>query len=150
MDKDRTLALLLLFLSGLTYYETTKFPELSNDLEVINAAFVPRLLVLFLIISACILFFKSFKNNDNNKFTINLKDSILWRIGAAILVMIGYVILLPLLGFEIASILFLSILMIIFKLNNWVKIFTISVTVMLVVYYVFVLQLNVSLPLRFL
>lgn len=149
MNKDRLLALILLIVSAVTFYETAKFPELSNDLQVVDAGFVPKLLALFLTISAGILIYRSYRISTE-KIVISLKDSGIIRIGLVLIIMALYGYFLPLIGYELGTVIFLGVLMIIFKLNNCFKIVGISAAAMLAIYYIFIVSLKVPLPLKFL
>lgn len=149
MNKNRILAYFLLLMSGITYYETIRFPKLSNDLQVVNAGFVPKLLALFLVICASILIIQSFTTNTE-KISFSLKSKGAFSIALVLFLMVLYRYLLNFIGFEISTIFLLSAFMYIFELKDWRKMLGVSTVTMLMIYYIFILILNVPLPLRFL
>jgi len=149
MIKDRFLAIFLIIISVIVFFETSKFPSFSNEMQVIDASFVPRLLASFLIIASLILLVKSFKQVDNSKLDTCKLDKSSSRVLVIVILMIAYRYILPIIGFEITTILFLTTTMYLFKYKKILKAFLISLLVTIVIYYIFIFILNVPFPTKF-
>jgi putative tricarboxylic transport membrane protein len=153
MTKDRALCLALILLVGVMFAETFNFPE-KSDWQMYSPAFYPRIILTIIGILTMVLSIRSFKlaKQSTESNGNDAKQSFWKEYGNIILLFVVfgiYAVLLPQIGFIMASILYLfasqAILMGIGKkpliLNS-----TVSLVATLAVYFIFTNILGVWLP----
>ncbi|WP_077214898.1 tripartite tricarboxylate transporter TctB family protein [Bacillus dakarensis] len=135
---DDFIGIIVIILSAFLYFLTNDLPEQS--------AFFPKYLIILFGVLGVILFFQSFKNkreqSKESSFSMkNLKDP-----SKALGLLIVYVILINLIGFFIATTMFVVVFMVVFKEKSFKKVVLTAVLLDAFLYVLFVYQLNVPLP----
>jgi len=133
-------------LSGYVFMATAQFPQ--DNVLLLGPSFFPRLLAVGLLIMSILLLIKALMGRSmqsNDKFDI--KNPGTQRAGIALLATIVYCLVLPYLGFIIDSVLYLIFLMYLLKQRSYLKMVIISLGVTFMVYAVFRMALNITLPL---
>lgn len=107
--------------------------------------FFPLWLSGILLIVSCVYIFQSIRKTNKNQDFKWLPDSqVLKRILYILGCMVLFVLLIFFLGFVLTSTTFLFLLL--FREYRWIKSFVISITVSLILFWVFGTMLNVALP----
>ncbi len=152
MTKDRVLGVILVLFIGIMYAQTFKFEE-KAAWQVFSSALYPRVLLLLIAIPTIILLFKSFQPIRQKDDQQAEKTSFWPKYGTIILqfAFFGiYVYLLSLIGFIVATIIYLfasqANLMGIKKTKMILLNSSVSVVTPIVVYFVFTHFLKVWLP----
>jgi putative tricarboxylic transport membrane protein len=134
-----------IILSFLIFYIASGFPE--DQVVRVGPAFFPKLVAVGLGIFSVILLISAYTGNQvetNPGFSI--KDPGIQRgiisAGATII----YCLLFEYLGFIVCTFIYLSFLMILLKDRQYIQIAITSITVTAVVYFIFKVLLNITLP----
>lgn len=136
-------------LGGLAYlYWLTFFFGKSIVRGYPGAAFFPRLILYFTLAATLaalvVSLFGGFGERKAKRFEFEGRDFVL-----TIATIAGFIVALPVLGFEITSFALLLVLLGL-RLNGWLTAVVAALATTAVFYVLFVLMLQVSLPLRFL
>jgi len=143
---DIIAAIVGILLSGYVFMATAQFPQ--DNVLLLGPSFFPRLLAVGLLIMSILLLIKALMGRSmqsNDKFDI--KNPGTQRAGIALLATIVYCLVLPYLGFIIDNVLYLIFLMYLLKQRSYLKMVIISLGVTFMVYAVFRMALNITLPL---
>lgn len=148
---------LIIFLFGIgilyiVYFQTNIADDLKSGLD--SPILFPKLvagLLMFLAVFQAVshkLKHSNKKNIENNNEEVESPNNkALW---AGILILFAFVLLIPVLGFLIASCLSMFVLVYVFKKVKWYKATTYSVVSAVVIWFAFEFLLNISLPTGFL
>lgn len=115
-----------------------------------GAAFFPRLILYFTIgatlaaLTGAVYCSVASKRKTADSFVFEAREFTL-----TVLAIGAFIALLPILGFELTTLITMFALLVV-RLGGWLQAFVVAVIAMVVCYGLFVLMLNVSLPLRFL
>lgn len=147
IHQDVFVSLVFIFISIFLYYKTFNLIE--------DAALFPRiLLILFAVFGVLILLMgikktKALKNGETVGYEGDeapLNPGVLKSPLMTLLIVAGYVFLMSVIGFFPATILFMAVFLAYMQVKSW-KVFTFTIAGLnLFIYLVFVLQLNVQLP----
>lgn len=140
---DIVLSGLTLLLSLYVFVETAQFPQ--DQVLLVGPAFFPRLLAGSMAILALNLLFQALKGKSTKAPTFNAQGGV-QRLLLTLLVLVIYIVLLPKLGFIVAGVLFLLVLMFLFGLRKYLIILFSSIAVTVAVYFTFHNLLNIALP----
>ncbi|MBZ4655118.1 MAG: hypothetical protein JG781_2475 [Peptococcaceae bacterium] len=146
---DIIAGILGLALSVYVAWAAAQFPE--DKVLLLGPHFFPTLLAIGLGLMSLILIAKAMLGKAKKAGeTFDLKDPGIQRAGIALLATILYGILLPHVGFIIMSIVYLFFLMCLLKQRNYSKMLAIALGVTFIVYGIFRVALNITLPTGFL
>jgi putative tricarboxylic transport membrane protein len=152
MTKDRALSLALILFVGVMFAETFNFPE-KSDWQMFSPAFYPRIILSIISVLTLILCIRSFKQAKPATESKDRKSSFWKEYGKVILLFVIfaiYVILLQLIGFIMATILYLlasqAVLMGIKERKAWILNSSVSLIATFTVYFIFTDVLQVWLP----
>lgn len=136
--------LLSILVGSFFYYLTLDFPSIETD--VLGAAFLPKLYSILLIIFGVILITKKLvKSNTNPENQEGEFKGFFYGLSSMVIVLI-YVLLLPYIGFYIATILVMLTLLYFLKVRKILVLLSVSVGVTLFVFILFEKLLKVPLP----
>ncbi len=139
------ISIILICISGAVFYGTKDYE--SSGLESIGAGFWPRLLAITLFILSVVLFIQSiFQKGDGNFKLVNLKSPGIIRVIKISSVLLIFCIILKVFGFLIAILYLVPPCMYILGEKRIGSIIGVTVSVVLLVYVVFVVLLKIQLP----
>lgn len=135
--------LLSILVGSFFYYLTLDFPSIETD--VLGAAFLPKLYSILLIIFGVILITKKLVKSNTNPENQEGEFKGFYGLSSMVIVLI-YVLLLPYIGFYIATILVMLTLLYFLKVRKILVLLSVSVGVTLFVFILFEKLLKVPLP----
>jgi hypothetical protein len=144
------ISILLVVLSALIYYGTRNYEKIVSKAP--GAGFWPRALAVVLIVLAVILLIETLvsdKYKSDSKPPFDFKSPAMKRVYVMLGVFAVYAIILYLLGFVIASLLFIPAVMYALRERNKKVMLLTSVALTGSVYFFFSILLRVTLPLPF-
>ncbi|MCT4596435.1 MAG: tripartite tricarboxylate transporter TctB family protein [Vallitalea sp.] len=116
----------------------------QSTTTLINAQFVPKMTLIIIFILSIVLIVLSLVSKKHQKYIeLNLSKEL--KVVIFYVMLICYVLLIPVLGYRVSSILFCGIMLLYFKAKKWTY-YVISFSVVLLLSYVFSSVLNVPLP----
>ena len=140
---DKIAGVLLVALATAVFAVSADFPSLAATAEP-GPAFYPRLVAATLAILGVILLVRSFGTEGARRHHVTGIE--LKRVGGAVLFLLAYVALMPVVGFVVDTFVYLLVFMWFSKVRSPLVALGVSVGVTLTVYYVFVAFLHVPLP----
>lgn len=138
---DKIASGLLFLLTAVIFFLTEEFP---SGFGQTSPAFFPRVIVSLIALFALVQLIDSFRTEEVRSYEIS--PSVVVTVGIAAALVVGYVVLLPYLGFLLGTALFLVVSMHFSGVEEIGKSVPVSVGVTLVLYYIFVQFLRVPLP----
>lgn len=138
---DKIASALLLLLAIVVFVATADFPRGPTET---GPDFFPRMIVALIAFFALVQLAKSVRSEVPNTHEVSRSVAVTVAIAAALVV--GYVAVMPFLGFVLATLLFLVVSMHFSGVETFRHSIPISVVVTIVLYYVFVQFLRVRLP----
>jgi hypothetical protein len=142
MIADRVFSALLCAVSIFIFYLSTQF-EVGFIIDAgLGADFFPKLISCILFILSAILFIKSFRGiQEPSPFNKNVKNVLI-----AIVAIIAYLVLMNIIGYLIASILFLIVMFKFLKVHSNKLLIIYSILFATFIWYVFSNIFNINLP----
>ncbi|MCT4542137.1 MAG: tripartite tricarboxylate transporter TctB family protein [Vallitalea sp.] len=116
----------------------------KSSTTLIDAQFIPKLTMILICIFSIVLIVLSLINEKYEKY-IELNISNELKVVVFYIMLIGYVLLIPIIGYEISSILFCGVMLLYFKAKKWTY-YIVSFSVVLVLSFIFSKVLGVPLP----
>ena len=147
---DFIIGFLGLFLTLYIWITTASFPE--DQVVQVGPAFFPRMLAVGLGLTSLTLIIQAIlkvasKGQSSEAETLSLRDPGIRRALTALAATISYCLLLETIGFIPLSIIYLILLMLLLKEKNYIQMGITSVAVTGLLYAVFNMLLNITLPL---
>ncbi|WP_078544727.1 tripartite tricarboxylate transporter TctB family protein [Litchfieldia alkalitelluris] len=148
---NRIFSIVVLAISGLFFFQTTKFSEKSG-VQTFAPSFFPRIILFLIVMLSLYLLVKSFlKKDESEKVVVMVKTYV--KEHYQVLVMIGifflYILLIPMIGFLISSIFFLFITFTLLRPKKVKSLFAnaiVAIALSISIQYVFQQMLNIYLP----
>lgn len=125
-----------------TFLDAQELPELQSDLNIIGASFLPTLLALCLGGMSVFIFF----DRANSKYIDFRITKEAWLVLLFMAMLLLYLYAMTLIGFEIASFIFLVLTMVLLGLRKMRVILGIATILPAVVYIIFVELMYIPLP----
>lgn len=142
---DIIAGILGLALSGYIFFVTAGFPE--DQVVRVGPAFFPRMLAAGLAIFSLILLFNAIIRRQQESDThFSLKDPGTRRAIISLAATIIYCLCFDLLGFITCTIIYLLFLMLLLKERRYVQMTITALVVTMVVFFIFKVLLNITLP----
>lgn len=133
--------LIVIIIAGFFYSLTFDFPKLDN--QIIGAEFMPRVYCILLLILGCLLLIQGFRNKKEEN---DEENTLKYSLGSMLAVLI-YLIIIPIIGFYISTILLVFSLLVFSKVRNKIILIVIPIGTSLFIFIFFQMLLNVSIPL---
>jgi len=130
---NRSLSILILSISCFLFYWTNNFP--------LKTAFFPRVILTFLILMSILLFFT---NEQISIDVLKRREKIIQLL--VFFITFVYAILFNKIGFFISTSLYLVIIMVLLGAKKWRQILSVTIILQLIIYFLFVKQLNIPFP----
>jgi len=116
--------------------------------SIINARLVPKFTIILMFLFSLILLIKSIINakrnpSEDDKITINFKEEI--RVLLLLFFLFGYVVIMPLVGFIISSLIVAILVLVMMKVKKWTYYLS-TIIAVFIIYYIFTILLNIPLP----
>ncbi len=140
INSDTIVAICFITLAGFWYYLIKALPNQQPK----GPGFYPTILVCCMLFLAIILLIKSLIVGTNVKIELTKKDGI--RVLIAVVSLIAYLILLPKLGYVVATGLLLTVLITLFGEKKKLQAAVVSMITSGVIYFVFHTLFSVQLP----
>lgn len=138
---DKIASGLVFLLAGGVYYLTTDFP---SGVGATGPSFFPRLIVGLMSVFALAQLVKALKQGNVRTQEITWQTA--KTVGIAVVLVVGYLVLMPYMGFLVGTIAFLMVSMHFSGVEKVSKSLPVAVFVSIALYYVFVPFLRVPLP----
>ena len=136
-------SIIMLILGGFVLYTTSTFPETSGN--VVGPGFFPSIVAIGLLILGIVLFIQNTViKSENREVEFFGKDNM--KSYLIMLITLVYLIGMSFVGFLVSSIIYLTILMIMYGIGSKVKAVINSAVIVGIVYVVFNNLLSVPLP----
>ncbi|MFC4321379.1 tripartite tricarboxylate transporter TctB family protein [Litchfieldia salsa] len=148
---NRIFAIVVLAISGLFFFQTTKFSEKSG-VQTFAPSFFPRIILFLIVMLSLYLLVKSFlKRDESEKVSIMIKKYVKehYQVLAIIGLFFLYVLFISIIGFLISSIFFLFITFTILrpkKVKSLLANALVAIALTVSIQYVFQQMLNIYLP----
>lgn len=133
--------ILTISLAGFFYSKTFNFPQLQT--QELGAEFMPRVYCTLLIILGGILIIQGLRDKSEK----NQKENTMGYAVMTMLIVLVYLVIIPLLGFYISTVLVVFGLLVFSKVRNKIILFTIPIGTILFIFIFFQKLLKVSIPL---
>ena len=137
------IAVMLLIVAGVFYF-TKDMPK--EFFGVVGPSLWPRFIAIVLLIFTGLLLFQTVFDKSGSPSPINIKSKGLKRVFGLFGVLIGFGILLPIMGFLVSSFLFLVVVMSVMGEKKKLRILFSSIGITVLLYVFFEYLLNVFLP----
>lgn len=145
------IGVIIFFFSISVYVESVKLPDFGKSYE--SPGLLPAFIAVVMLILSLIMIVGEVKKElklkrENKKLQENIEKESLWNVRTllAIIIILFYVVILPYVGFLVASIIFLFILMLFLRAGNIFLIGLISVAVPVAIQYLFANVLKQLIP----
>jgi putative tricarboxylic transport membrane protein len=144
--KDVLIGMFFLLISILIYSYSLQFDKMANEYAKIGTGFAPRIMSIALGLLSLSLIYTGLKSKTTIRFNTDLLKQDNLRLLLTIVLCFSYIFTLDLVGFRISTLLFLILLMLLFKVKNIIKILIVSSTVTFAIFWIFSNVLRVPLP----
>ncbi|QNB47200.1 hypothetical protein BR63_13355 [Thermanaerosceptrum fracticalcis] len=144
--KDVLIGIFFLLISVLIYSYSLQFEKVGHEYAKIGTGFAPEILSVVLGLLSLSLVYKGIKGTTTIDFKIDFLKPENIRLLTTIILCFIYIIALGSVGFRISTLLFLIVLMLLFKVKNIIKILAVSSTVTFTIFWIFSKILRVPLP----
>lgn len=138
LRKESIIAWILLLLSILYGYMSYRLP---GEFGEIGPAFIPAILAIGLFVLSIILIFKGRPSSSEPEYSLTKKHILLFFL------LITYLVALPLLGFLVASAIFLFLVFRLYGIRGGIRQVAYAIVLTLVIYFLFKILLKVPLNL---
>ncbi|KYH30563.1 tripartite tricarboxylate transporter TctB family protein [Neomoorella mulderi] len=139
---DFVVALLLLGVSWLAVVGTTDISNVTQRIEMMGPAFLPRLMAAFIAVCAILLMGMSFISKEPTQLQQPLSQ--VKNLLPVALGMLAFIYVIKYLGFILTTLVFMAGFQLFLGERNWVKLGTISLAFSMVIYYIFTVFLRVQ------
>ncbi len=143
VHKNLLLALLLFALAGFVFWQACLLPKVGTDLAVVDTAFLPKTIAVLLAVLAGILLLQ--KRNEEECIELHISP-VLRRLLLFAAIIACFILLLPILRFELASIIFLSLTMYLLGMRRKWLLAILPAAVTAIVYIIFIHIMYVPFP----
>lgn len=140
INSDTIVAICFMALAGFWYYLIKALPNPQPR----GRGFYPTILVIGIFFLATILLIRSLRGGTKVKIELEKQDAI--RVLIALVSLVAYLLLLPVLGYIISTGLLLAILITLFGAKKKLQVAIISIATPGIIYFVFKTIFNVRLP----
>nr|WP_272899182.1 tripartite tricarboxylate transporter TctB family protein [Caldalkalibacillus salinus] len=133
---------IIIAFSGLMLYFVKELPEPTGAVEL-GPAFFPKL-ILYFIILLCILQILTITLSNHKQMSAG--DSNMGSVMLLIANMIGYVFGLEIIGYQLSTLIFISLLLALLGVRNYKILISVPLVSVLIIFVVFDWMLNVPMP----
>lgn len=135
-----------LIVSCILLYIACTYPGLERDYLLVSARFFPRTVSIIMVVSSVWLLIDAILK-PKKRDPLDAEEKVGYRRGVlAMICALGYVLTFKVLGYIVASIIVLFLMMLIFGNRKWVQMIIISIVFPIILYFAFKYGLKTPLP----